>query len=101
MTIHNPYSIAFAGPIHDAVKSGDVAKVTAVLNANPALFNAEENKWTPLHCAASRGNINVIRALIAAGANTTIKENKGKTPSEFAILHGHSEVARLFGPTNK
>jgi hypothetical protein len=44
---------AFCGEIHDAAKSGDLAKVKALLKEKPKLvFNKDNKGWTPLHVAA-------------------------------------------------
>jgi ankyrin repeat protein len=42
-------SLAFAGPIHDAARKGDVKKVRALLQGDPKLLNDKDNQGnTPL-----------------------------------------------------
>ena len=38
---------------------------------------------TPLHEAAYEGEYDVVRTLIAAGADVNAKDDKGKTPLDF------------------
>ena len=40
--------------------------------------------WTPLHVASYGGHVEVITALLTAGADKTIKEKGGKTPVDVA-----------------
>ena len=44
----------------------------------------EEDDSTPLHLASGYGHVEVINALLAAGADKTIKSNTGKTPHDVA-----------------
>src|ERR1700678_1214299 len=69
-------SLAFAGPIHDAARKGDVKKVQALLQSDPKLLNDKDNLGdTPLHVAALHGQLNVVQALVAAGADVNAKNN--------------------------
>lgn len=54
-----------------------------------------ENGQTALHAAAARGQINVVEALINAGANTIIKDGDGKTAAKLARQNGHFDVNAL------
>ena len=40
--------------------------------------------WTPLHYASLRGHAEAITALLAAGADKTIKDASGGTPHDYA-----------------
>jgi ankyrin repeat protein len=69
-------SLAFAGPIHDAARKGDVKKVQALLQGDPKLVNDKDNQGnTPLHVAALHGQLNVVQALLDAGADVNAKNN--------------------------
>jgi uncharacterized protein len=49
---------------------------------------------TPLMVAARSGNIDVVRELLKAGANPTLKDVRGRTARQLALEFGHDEVAR-------
>ncbi|XP_071476745.1 cyclin-dependent kinase inhibitor 2A-like [Diadema antillarum] len=40
--------------------------------------------WTPCHCAAFQGHGKVLMKLLEAKPNLTLKDNKGRTSSDFA-----------------
>jgi uncharacterized protein len=55
-----------AGPIHDAAKKGDLAKVQALLKGDPSLVRSrDEDGGTPLFWAAANGHKEVVRLLLA------------------------------------
>ena len=71
---------ALAGPIHDAVRDGDVAKVRQLL-ANGAKVEARvEDGWTPLHLAVKWGTTAIAKVLIKAGAKINARNKNVKTP---------------------
>jgi len=39
--------------------------------------------WTPLHSAAFRCRIDVVRVLLDHGADLTIRDNEGRTPLDI------------------
>lgn len=68
--------MAFAGPIHDAARKGDVKKIQEVLASDPKAVNAQDNDGdTPLHLAALHGQYKAAEALIAAGADVNMKNS--------------------------
>jgi cytohesin len=48
-----------------------------------------------LHEAARNGQIEVAKALIAAGANVNLANKDGETPLYRATLYGHTEIVKL------
>jgi ankyrin repeat protein len=51
---------------------------------------------TPLHLAAQNGHLQTIRALVAAGADTTVSDGLyGGTPADWAGHFGHTAAADL------
>lgn len=46
---------------------------------------------TPLHCAAIRGYLPIVRALISAGAEKNVKDFDENTPLHYASEFGHFE----------
>ncbi len=69
-------SLAFCGEIHDAAQNGDLAKVKALLKANPDLVSSKDtNGMTPLHCAAVKGHKDVAELLLANKAEVNARDN--------------------------
>ena len=47
---------------------------------------------TPLHCAASYGQIGVVRLLLERGADPHVRDEDGNTPSELGSQGGYHEI---------
>jgi ankyrin repeat protein len=118
-------SPAFCGPIHDAAKTGDLAKIQELLKDNPELVSSkDENGATALHWAATTGHRDVVELLLANKADVDARtysrkhvdvllptssvedmqnfnsgmvgrEKEGATPLIWATLGGKKEVAEL------
>ena len=69
-------SMALAAPIHDAAKKGDVAAITAALDAG-ADINASEGGGTPLYFAVKRGHLAAAKLLIERGAKVNVGSSSG------------------------
>jgi ankyrin repeat protein len=87
---------AFCSEIHDAAKSGDLAKVQALLKDNPDLVSSKDDRGsTPLHLAAASGHKDVAELLIAAKADVNARDDNGSTPLHSAVQEDHKDVAEL------
>ncbi|MDC0036786.1 ankyrin repeat domain-containing protein [bacterium] len=51
--------------------------------------------WTPIHYAAFRGNIKVVRKLLEVKVPLNLKDEKGRTPLHLAILNENLELVKL------
>lgn len=71
-------------PLCCAVRSGNVATVKRLLEAKPKVDAQEEEGDTALMDAAGMGNLEMVKMLVAAGANPKKKDNDGRS----AIMHG-------------
>ena len=101
--------------IHTAARCGSEAGVRLLLAADSALASAAEaGNFMPLMMAAQRGQIGIVRALLAAGANVNARyraqqggggggagEGAGDQPApdgdaalHFAAYSGHADVVR-------
>ena len=92
---------AFADPIHEAAKYGDLAGVQAELDKGVDVDLKDEGERTPLHHAADVSDIGgwlinkgileektqVAELLIAKGADVTMKDIAGDTPLHETILY--------------
>lgn len=54
--------------------------------ANPNLANREG--MTPIHLAAFRGHLDILKLLIEAGVNVNLKRNDDATPLHDAAVSG-------------
>ena len=84
---------AFANPIHDATKAGDLAGVQAELDKGVDVNKKDKAEMTPLHPAAANDHKEIAELLIAAGADVNAKG--GMTPLHWEARKGHKEVAEL------
>lgn len=94
--------LAFADPIHDAARKGDLKKVQEILASDPKAVDAKDkNGDTPLHLAALHGNYKVAEALIAAGANVNLKNSyptfKADDLGQFFSSSNHADPVKLLG----
>jgi ankyrin repeat protein len=79
-----------------AAKSGDLAKVTALLKDNPELVSSKDDYGdTPLHWAALNGHKDVAEFLLVTKADVDAKDDRGHTPLDWAVLGRHEEIAEL------
>jgi len=95
---------ALAGEIHDAAKAGDLAKVKALVAANPAVVNLTEfGGPTPLHFAVAEGRTQVAEFLLVSKADPNAKLGSthsamlsgGVTPMHAAAAKGDVAMGRL------
>ena len=47
--------------------------------------------WTPAHCAAERGSLAILQALVQRGVSVTKKDFAGDTPKRVAEIYGHQD----------
>ena len=84
-----------AAPIHDAAQAGDVARVRALLVADPTLVDAKTDYgFTPLILAAQNGHLEVVKYLLEKSAAVDAKSNDGVTPLIVAAQNGYLEVVK-------
>ncbi|SDE73960.1 ankyrin repeat domain-containing protein [Ruegeria marina] len=92
--------------IHLMARKGDVEKVLAEIEKGtdvdlPSTMHTNLAGSSPLFVAASFGRTEVVKALLAAGANPNFRrpefmgENTYGAPLHTAISFGHSEVVKL------
>ena len=82
--------------IHEAVKTGDLRHVKEILNKNPILVSAyDERKNTPLHIAARSENTVILNFLIGKNSDLNASNNSGYTPLHYAAYYNHVENVKL------
>jgi uncharacterized protein len=109
-------ALAYAGPLHDAARDGDLEQVRtligqgadvnalgengepplilAILGGQPGVF--DEGGFTPLHAAAYVDNVDAAELLLAKDADVNDQQNKaGVTPLSVAAEEGSAAVVQL------
>lgn len=74
------------------VESGDVDAVSAALEQDPGLVGSSVERddltgWTPLHLALRHGHADLVRVLIAAGADLSARTEHGRTPLHICLQY--------------
>lgn len=88
-------NICLAGPIHDAADKGDLGTIKKLGSESAVLVNEKDSEgWTPLHYAAARGNLEIVKYLLSQGADINAKENMEYTPLINAVATSHYDVVR-------
>ncbi|MCC7038483.1 MAG: ankyrin repeat domain-containing protein [Alphaproteobacteria bacterium] len=83
-------------PLHWAAMQGYKTEGVSFLINNDADVNAvDEQGVTPLHLAAARGDADVIKALVSAGADLQAVTRTGKTIWDFAVDAGKDYQAQV------
>lgn len=90
------------GPIHDAARSGDLAKVEALIKAHPELVSAKDEQYgqTPLEIAAFNGHKDVAEFLLANKADVNAKAKNGSTALHLAAAKGDAGIVELLLANN-
>jgi cytochrome c len=88
-------SLANAGPLHDAVKDGDIAKVKQLIASGEDVNQNQRSLGTPLHQASILGNRELAELLIARGANVNADNKIFGTPLYLAARKGNVGVAAV------
>jgi cytochrome c len=83
-----------AAAIHDAAKKGDMAAITAALDAG-ANINDPDAFATPLYYAVSRQHLDAAKLLIDRGADVNAGSKVGGPPLKAAVAKGKIELITL------
>ena len=82
--------------LHDSLEKGNLPKVGSILRADKKLI---ESLWrqleTPLWIASQKGHTQIVKMLLAVGADVNQAEEDGRTPLFTASWEGHVEVVKL------
>lgn len=74
----------------------EIRRIQALIQNSPDLINSpSEGGFTPLHTAASRGQLTVARFLLDSRANVNAKSANGETPLTLAAVQGHRAMVEL------
>jgi ankyrin repeat protein len=80
-------------PMTHAAKNGYVTMVNTLIDSGYAVTERTEvDEWTPMHWAATFGNVPIIAVLYAAGADISARNKNGITPIHAAANRGHIDA---------
>ncbi|WP_241158541.1 ankyrin repeat domain-containing protein [Cohnella candidum] len=76
-----------------AALKGNLKALKKIINTDN--INAgDKDGYTALHWASQNGHVNIVRFLLANGANPNVIDYEGFTPIEVATTHGNIEVVK-------
>lgn len=92
-----PTAVAGLDDLHDIAARGTAEDVARRVAAGDDVNARNRVGYTPLGIAASRGDLEVARALLDAGAEVDPVDNTGGTPLAAAVLNarGRSDMIEL------
>jgi hypothetical protein len=84
------------GDLFTAIRLGNIDAVTSMTGANPSLVEKRrKGRISPLYWAVMWGQIDIVKLLIAKGADVNAKDEYGGTPLHQAAWHGFADIADL------
>jgi 7,8-dihydropterin-6-yl-methyl-4-(beta-D-ribofuranosyl)aminobenzene 5'-phosphate synthase len=96
MTFYFLYIPCMGVEIHKAAMEGNLEKVQALIADNPGLTDAKDEMGrTPLHLACHGGHTELVKLLLAKGADMEAKFPNGSTALFWTIPEGHKEILEL------
>ena len=76
-------------PIFGSIEDGDKEEFDECLSQTPdCVHETNKNGWTPLHQAAFSGELEMLQALLKAGAKIDETDHDGDTPVHYAAVQG-------------
>ena len=90
-------SLSIDGQLFDAAKQGDVARLTALLDAYPQRLHVRNQPYahTLLHLAAHAGQLAAVDLLLRRGIDPNVRERGDETyPMHWAAAAAHLDVVR-------
>jgi ankyrin len=82
-----------------AANRGELTIVENMIKHGVNLDAQRHDGWTAMHFAAREGNTDIARALKNAGASTTIKDRRGRSPLYVAKSRGRTNIVAIMNGT--
>jgi ankyrin repeat protein len=87
-------TLALAGPLHDAARSGDQVLVQSLLESGTSINEPDETGETPLIAAALGGHARLVVNLLVAGADVDARNDRGMTALHAAAFAGSLDAVK-------
>ncbi|WP_457593271.1 ankyrin repeat domain-containing protein [Hydrogenimonas sp.] len=82
-------------PLHEAVYSGDMAKMKKIVGQKSCDLDAQSKAGiSPLHIAVKVRNLKMVNYLLDHGADVDIQDNNGYTPLLYAVSQHRMKIVR-------
>ncbi|XP_015759142.1 PREDICTED: transient receptor potential cation channel subfamily A member 1 homolog isoform X2 [Acropora digitifera] len=83
-------------PLHYAASKGNLTAVRELLQCDGIKIDQKDaSRSTPLHCAAADGAVEVVKALLDAGADVTARDNEERTPIHLACTDNKIDTVQV------
>lgn len=86
-------------PLHAAVAAGDaesrLASTKLLLDSGSPVNERQSGGFTALMSAAQNGDRELLEALLARGADPTLRDDEGRSAADHATASGHQELAKV------
>ncbi len=80
----------------DALSTGNTKVVKKYMDADPSLVNQKFFAWEPLQMAASKGNLDIVKYLVAKGADKNyVHPASQNTAFHMAAFSGNVELIKF------
>lgn len=82
-----------AGPLHDAVRSGDAERVRTLMTPGLDIDARDNYGVAAIHMAILQGNLELVKILISNGADVNIAVNSSRSEGRFYVhLHEYTPL---------
>lgn len=95
VSVPKPAAPGLENSVHGFAVNGNASGLRLLLDGDPSLVNArDEFEYTPLHLAADRGHLDIVRLLLSRGADVNLKDQDGDTALEIATVAKHDPIVQ-------
>ena len=81
------------GSVLEALQKGRLTEVQPLIACGSDVNERNSSGWTPLHLASWKGYGDIVKALLAAGADPCVSDKWGNKPAVYARALGHFDIA--------